>query len=119
MKPDAFCRRERLNHAQFARLVGLSKPTISRLFNNGSPISLKNAIKIEEKTGGAVTRFDVRPDLRPLSRKQRNLLRQTSPMPETVSKTGTDGQPEQTAPAMQAAADQPANRGADNAATEA
>lgn len=92
MKPQAYIRRERINQAEFARRVGLSKPTISRLFNGGSPLSLKNAIKIEERTGGAVARFDIRPDLRPLSRKQRGLLRQTSPMPETVSETGTGGQ---------------------------
>lgn len=93
MKPETYCRRHGLTQSQFGKLVGLDKATISRLFN-GIPISIKNAIKIELKTSGAVTRADVRPDLRPLSRKERRSLRQSSPIPETVSETETSQVPQ-------------------------
>lgn len=90
MNPKAYCRKYKLKPIDFARRMGLSKSMVSRLFNSGPPLSLKSAIKIEEMSGGEIKRTDVRPDLRPISRKQRV-----------------------------AAADQPANQGADNAATEA
>lgn len=117
MNPKAYCRRRKINLRQFAREMGIGAATASRLFN-GIPIGIKAAIKIEEKTGGAIKRTDVRPDLRPISRKQRAAMRDSVPTPGTVSGNETPRQPEQTAPAMQAAAISPAPEGDEHAPTE-
>lgn len=90
MTPKAFCLTHGLNQSDFGRLVGLDKATISRLFN-GVGISAKNAVKIEEKTDGGVTRADVRPDLfGPVKRRSRRSLRKA--MPQSVSESETAGQ---------------------------
>lgn len=40
---------------QFAAVVGVSRPTITRIRNGSHLPSIKNALKIVDKTGGKVT----------------------------------------------------------------
>lgn len=89
MDPKKYCLKHGLTGTDLALLVGLDKSTISRLLS-GKGVSFKNAIKIEEKTGGEITREDIRPDIFGPPKRRR---RKPFPMaPTAVAETATPGQ---------------------------
>ncbi|WP_229635541.1 transcriptional regulator [Pseudomonas syringae] len=48
---------------QLALQLGISSSYLSRLTSGDRAITAERCLQIEEATGGAVTRFDLRPDL--------------------------------------------------------
>lgn len=63
MNPEAFCKKNRLNGAQFGRRVGISRSLACRLIQGTRKVSPDLAKQIERRTGRAVTRYDLRPDI--------------------------------------------------------
>lgn len=49
--------------AALARFLGVKPPTVSQWINEQRPVPPRFCIPIEEATGGAVTRYDLRPDI--------------------------------------------------------
>lgn len=47
---------------EMAILLGIRQPTLQAWLSKKRPIPVKRCVQIEEATGGAVTRRDLRPD---------------------------------------------------------
>lgn len=60
---DAYLKAQQLTRAEFAAQLGVTPGAVSQWFTGLLPVSPARARQIEEITGGAVTRIDLRPDL--------------------------------------------------------
>lgn len=49
--------------AELARMLGVSRPAVSQWLNGKTRISPVLCLPIEQATGGAVTRYEMRPDI--------------------------------------------------------
>ncbi|MBD1586719.1 transcriptional regulator [Pseudomonas typographi] len=66
--------------------LGISASYLSRLLAGDRSITAERALAIEEATGGAVTRFDVRPDL-PWSVSRKQKPRESAQLAATMNQT--------------------------------
>lgn len=107
MTPKAYCRKYGYSSERFARKVGITQSFAWRILNAERKVSAAMAVKIEKRTKGEITKYDLRPDFfgrRPTAA----AVRGAPPSNDTVS---LRGQPEQTAPALQAAQTQQDDHG--------
>lgn len=51
------------SQAELARQLGIKPPTVSQWFTEKRPVPPRFCIPIEQATSGAVTRYDLRPDV--------------------------------------------------------
>lgn len=51
------------SQAELARQLGIKPPTVSQWFTEKRPVPPRFCLPIEEATKGAVTRYDLRPDI--------------------------------------------------------
>lgn len=58
-----YIRRHNLTQRDFGRLVGVEQPLVSQWVGRKKPVSAERAVQIEKRTGGAISRRDLRPDL--------------------------------------------------------
>lgn len=104
MTPKEYCILRKLTGVAFAKRVGTTKFTASRLIRytpaqrrrKKLQISAELAVQIHNRTRGQIGLHELRPDLWPPPEKQSTA---------SVALFATERQPEQTAPAMQAAAE--------------
>lgn len=59
----AYMRRHKLSQRQFADRLGISRGMVWQWLNGYSSVTAERAKQIEDVTGGAVKRSDIRPDV--------------------------------------------------------
>lgn len=99
MTPKAYCKAHGLSGGAFARKVGISETYAWRLLAKERKVSYAMALKIEKKTKGEITRYDLRPDF--FGRRPKGEAADNNG--DSIANLSLTGQGEQTAPAMQAA----------------
>lgn len=62
MKLSTYLKKSELSQAAFAKLVGVTQGRVSQWLD-GESIPAERCLVIEKATKGAVSRFDLRPDL--------------------------------------------------------
>jgi DNA-binding transcriptional regulator YdaS (Cro superfamily) len=56
----------KVSQTDFARRIGVSQGMVWQWLNGRRRVAAENVLAIEEASGGAVTRYELRPDLYPL-----------------------------------------------------
>jgi DNA-binding transcriptional regulator YdaS (Cro superfamily) len=64
---DQYLEASAVSQTELARRVGVSPGMVWQWLNGRRRIAAENVLSIEEATGGAVTRYELRPDLYPLN----------------------------------------------------
>ncbi len=96
MKLRKYQRLHGFTNSELARHLGITRQRSSEFLLGKRKVSPRLARQIEARTHGAVTRYELRPDV--FGRKPR--AGAAASMPQNVSTVVTDRQPEQTAPAL-------------------
>jgi DNA-binding transcriptional regulator YdaS (Cro superfamily) len=65
MKLAKYLERQGVTQSEFARTLGVTPGLVWQWLNKHRPIAPQKALLIEEKTSGAVTRHELRPDVYP------------------------------------------------------
>lgn len=65
MKLSTYLEKQGLSQEAFAKSIGVSQGLVWQWLDGRTRITAERAIEIEKKTGGAITRRDLRPDLYP------------------------------------------------------
>lgn len=65
----SYLRVSKLSQSEFARQLGVTQGAVWQWIEGVQRVSAENAKRIEEITGGAVTRHDLRPDLWPAEKR--------------------------------------------------
>ena len=63
---DQYLEESSISQTEFARRVGVSQGMVWQWLNGRRRVAAENVLPIEEATGGAVTRHELRPDLYPV-----------------------------------------------------
>jgi DNA-binding transcriptional regulator YdaS (Cro superfamily) len=79
MDIQSYLDKHSLTQDGFAEMIGVSQGAVWQWLNGRTKVSPKHFLEIERKTGGEVTREDLRPDL--FSRKGRVVKRVAPPTP--------------------------------------
>lgn len=67
---DEYLKQKNLTQGQFAEQLGVSQGLVWQWITGRQRITAERASQIEQSTGGAVTRSELRPDLYPITHHQ-------------------------------------------------